>query len=706
MNNKLLKMLLVTTSLSTILLGSASDSFAGNLSNKQKEITQPLLKNNHYNPNTKKKSIFGFLTNFFCTNVENDIGSPKKNQTKTTDNTNNNQNLELDLDQKRLNIIPNYIRNNIKTDENTKAFSCYINNIKNGDHLNKLIEPLQNLKILEKNVIIELPKILNTLITKGQQDLMEQEHIPASGEKKENVVKGINQKKLLKQKKNNQESLDPIEEVSETEEEDEKLNGDRSDQNSSQISLFSISESKKSNSSKEYSLILNEFNLDSNNLIKDNLFDQNQSEVSSTDEYEGLVELFGEGNQQPVGQEVAQNNQGQPGGVVVGNPQNPQPIQGQQVVLQVNNNVVHNSIAEEKLSQLFKDLRDGRVVEDFTHKSVVKGLIDKATSLESGSLASDILKDLKKAEMKEEMSGIIGKLIPSYHHIAEFKNIADHSSRVLDSSSILASSASDDLRPETHSIWNKGFFGKSKLDKDNLSSEYKSEYYGAIIGLDTLVNDKINLGMSISGAKTKLTHDGKEDNASSIICSGYYGVHLTNNFTLSGSLSFCKFDIEGKGGKNLSYNLASGKIVGGYKIDLPGLSLTPHMGIKASSISAPAINKNGATIKAHDVDSIEAIAGLKLVKEFSYKGMSITPEIFGSISHDFMHKKANKKELTIEGSPDTYKVKVGSDAKFKKNIGAGLSIKSGRMEFGGTIDMRFAEKYQNFTGSVKLKVNL
>ena len=220
------------------------------------------------------------------------------------------------------------------------------------------------------------------------------------------------------------------------------------------------------------------------------------------------------------------------------------------------------------------------------------------------------------------------------------------------------------------------------------------------------MNDKINLGMSISGAKTKLTHDGKGDNASSIICSGYYGVHLTNNFTLSSSLSFGKFELEAKAGKNLSYNLASGKIMGGYRVDLAGLRLTPHMGIKASSISAPAISKNGATIKAHDVDSIEAIAGLKLAKEFSCKGMSITPEIFGSISHDFMYKKSNKKELTIEGSPDTYKVEVGSEGKFKKNIGAGLSIKSGRMEFGGTIDMSFAEKYQNFTGSVKLKVKL
>jgi hypothetical protein len=137
MNNKLLKMLLVTTSLSTTLLGSTSDSFAGNSSNKQKEI-----------------------------NKQNEVGNKDLITPPIQDNYS-----ELNTQDQGIKKFWEQVKSLV--DKDKEAFEAYINDKKNTNEVDNLLKPLHD-QVLEQGVIKNLSEIINGFITKGREALIKQ----------------------------------------------------------------------------------------------------------------------------------------------------------------------------------------------------------------------------------------------------------------------------------------------------------------------------------------------------------------------------------------------------------------------------------------------------------------------------------------------------------------------------------------------------
>ena len=137
--------------------------------------------------------------------------------------------------------------------------------------------------------------------------------------------------------------------------------------------------------------------------------------------------------------------------------------------------------------------------------------------------------------------------------------------------------------------------------------------------------------------------------------------------------------------------------------------MIPSIGIRYTNISFQEGKKisGKASHKSHDVKSMDGILGLKISKEItSNSGMIIVPEIYGSLSKDFHDKDGKAKEIIIQGTNEIFRIESSKEEPVAKNFGLGLTIKSNRVEIGGNFDAVFIDKYQGFTGSFKLKINL
>ena len=333
--------------------------------------------------------------------------------------------------------------------------------------------------------------------------------------------------------------------------------------------------------------------------------------------------------------------------------------------------------------------------------------------------SAQYLAQLKKAITKEEIDWIIKKITPVNHtiiHKQTLKNIGQQvngrSIQQVNGRSMVAIGAADDLRPASFGIWVKGLFGKASQEGGKLlhEHEYKSSSYGGIIGLDALINEKYIIGLAVSGVKNEVNYKDSKNNKTDIIttiATIYSGAHFENNFILNGSINFGKSDSKDNDSKTtIISDLLFGEILAGYQFKVNNGSIVPTIGVKILNISEP--EKTNGIIKTKKSDSsfVEGIFGLKISKEFTVSKATIIPEIYGSLNYDFSDDQKNKKQILIESTEALIPFNESDQDKLTKNIGLGLRVKSGIIEFGGNFDAVFIDQYQGFTGSVKLKLSL
>jgi hypothetical protein len=252
--------------------------------------------------------------------------------------------------------------------------------------------------------------------------------------------------------------------------------------------------------------------------------------------------------------------------------------------------------------------------------------------------------------------------------------------------SLNSKAAGDEISETNNNLLLKILFGSGeyKNTTKNLSN-YKSSHYGGIIGINTSVSDRSKIGAAFSLIYNDINHNNQDYiNNTIFVGSLYTNIFFKNNIILDMSVNFVKADTKNQKNKTYTQEFFTGRILIGYEIYKENVSILPSIEARVNDI------------KIKDIDPIEAILSLKVGKEFSKNGLSFTSFIIGSIG----------KSIDISDNDDVIFSEYNKTSSIKKNIGAGIAIKSGRFETEISINKVFMEEYEGMKGCVKLQINL
>jgi hypothetical protein len=290
-------------------------------------------------------------------------------------------------------------------------------------------------------------------------------------------------------------------------------------------------------------------------------------------------------------------------------------------------------------------------------------------------------------------------------------------------SKMLASGASDDLK--THSnVWGKVSYGAGTQEKSDIyTSAYDSTLMSATLGLEFGLNDTVTFGAAGSYLQTEVKYNGlrkgDEDKFNSLIGSVYGLGHFNNGFIVNGAIHFGNSTIDQKELKadksifnapSLNASSYGASILAGYKAELSSMSFTPLVGIGFSNFANPARKtvEGKFSVKAYDANRVDLIGGLSISSDIKTSNMVVTPEVHGFVYYNVKGNEKNSMTLDIAGIPNNNGIAYSSIEETQTNftLGGSVTAKTGKIEYGVSVDGQFAEKYSAVLGSLKLKVNL
>ncbi|WP_341790343.1 autotransporter domain-containing protein [Rickettsia endosymbiont of Polydrusus tereticollis] len=322
------------------------------------------------------------------------------------------------------------------------------------------------------------------------------------------------------------------------------------------------------------------------------------------------------------------------------------------------------------------------------------------------------------------------------------KDVSDRTSKIRDaenaSDSIAAEQEQDvsrrggaavgagdcDSNKVIYGLWGSPYFGKATQKQQNNLMGYKLKSAGGSIGLDTAINDNIVLGAAYTKVDTKLNYqDAKIGNNTKINTNMFsvYGLYnFINNWFVEGITSYSRSIIKTNEVRNIingtetahakyrSYSY-SGQVVGGYNYLWNETTLSPMVGLRLAKMKDSGYHEFGTsfqnlTIKKRQYNKFEGIVGGEIKTTFYKGGFLIKPQVHAFINYDFKGKTPS-----IVAELDEYTnlltVPTAKATKTLYDLGAGVELKKGRMEYGLHYGLNLARKYQAQSGTVKVKMN-
>lgn len=323
------------------------------------------------------------------------------------------------------------------------------------------------------------------------------------------------------------------------------------------------------------------------------------------------------------------------------------------------------------------------------------------------------------------------------------KDVSDRTSKIRDvenaSDSIAAEQEQDvsrrggaavgagdcDSNKVIYGLWGSPYFGKATQKQQNNLMGYKLKSAGGSIGLDTAINDNIVLGAAYTKVDTKLNYQGaKTGNNTKIntnMFSAYGLYNFINNWFVEGITSYSRSIIKTNEARNIingtetahakyrSYSY-SGQVVGGYNYLWNETTLSPMARLRLAKMKDSGYHEFGTsfqnlTIKKRQYNKFEGIVGGEIKTTFYKGGFLIKPQIHAFINYDFKGKTPSI-VAELDGTPDLLTVPTAKATKTLYDLGAGVELKKGRMEYGLHYGLNLARKYQAQSGTIKIKVNL
>ncbi|MGX6960235.1 MAG: autotransporter domain-containing protein [Rickettsia endosymbiont of Pentastiridius leporinus] len=104
-------------------------------------------------------------------------------------------------------------------------------------------------------------------------------------------------------------------------------------------------------------------------------------------------------------------------------------------------------------------------------------------------------------------------------------------------------------------------------------------------------------------------------------------------------------------------------------------------------------------------NKVEGILGAEAKTTFHKDDYIIRPQIHAFINYDFKGKTPSI-VAELNGLKDPLPVPTPKPTKMLYDVGAGVVVKKGRMEYAFHYGLNFAKKYHAQSGTVRLKINL
>lgn len=268
-------------------------------------------------------------------------------------------------------------------------------------------------------------------------------------------------------------------------------------------------------------------------------------------------------------------------------------------------------------------------------------------------------------------------------------------------------------------VWGDLTFGNATQKLRKSTPGYKATSYGAHVGVDTMLNDHMSVGLVLGNANNILKHKdakaGDKTKANSWMFGAYGTYNLADNYFVQANAALAQTSV--KANRQMLGATATGKydamayaaeVRGGYRYRFDNAALVPTAGLRFNHLGDTSYTEKGGAVNkkvaSKAASSISAVAGLSLSTALDMNGMAVTPEVHMNVDYA-LSNRAPKATYNLDGSTVKFAYKGDKPGKFAYNFGASAMAKQDNMEYGVGYDARIADKYVGHQGSVKVKLS-
>ena len=263
------------------------------------------------------------------------------------------------------------------------------------------------------------------------------------------------------------------------------------------------------------------------------------------------------------------------------------------------------------------------------------------------------------------------------------------------------------------SVWAKAFGNHAKVDNTSKAYGFKSDGYGATLGIEKQLNNAFKVGLGYSYFYNDVDGFMRDSNVNTH--TGFvYGEYRPNNWYTNAIASYgyseydenkhvagdvykAKYDVDNIGAQ----------VMTGYNASVAKVDVTPETGLRYNNIHRDNyVDSAGQAVKAETMDVLTAVAGLKVGKDlvscFGLHEVYWRPEARLAATYDLISDKENAVVSLSNGSG--YVVKGQRLNRFGVEAGAGVTFYlSPDVESSVGYEGKFRSHYQDHTGYVSAK---
>ena len=263
------------------------------------------------------------------------------------------------------------------------------------------------------------------------------------------------------------------------------------------------------------------------------------------------------------------------------------------------------------------------------------------------------------------------------------------------------------------SVWAKAFGNHAKVDNTSKAYGFKSDGYGATLGIEKQLDNAFKVGLGYSYFYNDV--DGFMRDSDVNTHTGFvYGEYRPNNWYTNAiaSYGYSKYDEN----KHVAGDVYKAKydvdnigaqVMAGYNASVAKVDVTPEAGLRYNNIHRDNyVDSAGQAVKAETMDVMTAVAGLKVGKDlvscFGVHSFYWRPEARLAATYDLISDKENAVVSLSNGSG--YVVKGQRLNRFGVEAGAGVTFYlSPDVESSVGYEGKFRSHYQDHTGYVSAK---
>lgn len=326
---------------------------------------------------------------------------------------------------------------------------------------------------------------------------------------------------------------------------------------------------------------------------------------------------------------------------------------------------------------------------------------------------------------------MVGRLAEQYIPVADVANDAlgqaahaAHSRMVPVFASADAGVAAGDAA-DKYGAYVKGTFGTATQKMRKSTSGYKSNTYGAFVGVDAAISDSVSIGV-LAGynngtLKHKDTKAGDKSKSGSLTFGAYGSYDFGNNYFAQANAAVAQTTVKNNSKRVLGNNSTAvahakydvmayaAEIRGGYNFRFDNSALVPTAGLRFNYLGDTSYTETGAGLQnvkhsGKARNSLDAVAGVMLSTTLDMDGMVMQPELHMNVDYR-LSNSAPKADYNLDTSGIKFQYTGAKPAKFGYNFGASLMAQNDNMEYGAGYDARISDKYLGHQGSVKVKLN-